>query len=121
MTIIRFGLLALLLTLSQTIAADHIGWEADDIVLPHVKDPTRYVSNPEGVVIGETEKVLNNIMRHLDIELGIESAVVIVNHVKNKDIYGMAQSLFDKYGIGRDNRGLVIILAYEDHLLRTHT
>ena len=115
------ALLTLFLTLSQAISADNTEWNADNIVLPHVSDPMRYVSNPDNVVTEETEKVVNNIMRHMDTELGIESAVIIVNHVQNQDVYSMAQSLFNKYGIGKNDRGLVIILAFDDRVIRTHT
>lgn len=96
-------------------------WNAQNITLVHVKNAKWYVSNPEKIISYSTEEVINQIMWKMDTELGIESAVVVVNHVERCDIYGMAQGLFDRYGIGRDNRGLVIILAYEDHLLRTHT
>ena len=81
-----FVLLTVFLTLSQTISAGNTVWNAGNIVLPHVTDPMRYVSNPDGVVTKETEKVVNNIMRHMDTELGIESAVIIVNHVLNQEV-----------------------------------
>ena len=97
------------------------GWTAQNIILPHLRDSKRYVSNPERLLSDDAENVVNQIMWKMDKELGVESAVVVVSYVKNRQIYKMAQGLFDKYGIGRDNRGLVIILAYEDHLLRTHT
>lgn len=114
-------LLTVFLMLSQAISAGNTEWNANNIVLPHVSDPMRYVSNPDNVVTKETEKVVNNIMRHMDTELGIESAVIIVHHVQNQDVYGMAQTLFNKYGIGKNDRGLVIILAFDDRVIRTHT
>ena len=96
-------------------------WTADLITLPHMEDASRYVSNPEMVISQETEDSLNRLMRRFDVELGIESAVIVVNRVKDKDVFAVAQALFDQYGIGKDDRGLVLLLAYSDHAVRTHT
>ena len=41
--------------------------------------------------------------------------------MENKDIFGFAQGIFDTYHVGKNDRGLVMVLAYEDHLFRTHT
>ena len=96
-------------------------WTAENIPMPHLTDGSRYVSNPDGVVTAETEQLLNRQLRRLDDSLQIESAMVIVNHVENEDVFRFAQDLFDRYKIGKDDRGLVVVLAYEDHKVRTHT
>jgi uncharacterized membrane protein YgcG len=57
----------------------------------------------------------------MDDSLLIESAMIIVNHVENEDPFRMAQDIFDKYKVGKNDRGLVIVLAYQDHKVRTHT
>jgi uncharacterized membrane protein YgcG len=105
----------------QQLLATTQAWTASTIELPHLKDGARYVSNPDSVVTSVTEDSLNRLMRRFDDELGIESAVVVVQRVEDKDIYKFAQSLFDQYGIGKNDRGLVMVLAYADHLVRTHT
>ena len=98
-----------------------IEWNADNVPMPHLTDGSRYVSNPDGVVTAHTEQLLNEWLRRFDDSLQIESAMVIVNHVENGDVFSVAQNLFDKYKIGKDDRGMVILLAYEDHQVRTHT
>ena len=57
----------------------------------------------------------------MDDSLDIESVVAIVNRVENQDIFRFAQDIFDTYHVGKNDRGLVMVLAYEDHLFRTHT
>lgn len=96
-------------------------WTAKDVSLPHLKDSTCYVFNPENVVSENTVSLLNRQLQQMDHELGVESAVFIVHHVKDKDIFRFAQDIFDLYKIGRNDRGLVMVLALDDHLYRTHT
>jgi len=96
-------------------------WNARNIPMPHLTDGSRYVSNPDGVVSAHTEEVLNRWLKRMDDSLQIESAMVIVNRVENGDPFRLAQDLFDRYQIGKNDRGLVVVLAYEDHRVRTHT
>ena len=51
-----------------------IYWNADNIVLPHLTDGSRYVSNPDGVVTANTEQLLNQWFRKLDDSLQIFSS-----------------------------------------------
>ena len=96
-------------------------WTARDIPMPHLEDASRYVSNPDGIVTAETEQKLNDILKEMDDSLDIESVVAIVNHVENQDIFRFAQDIFDTYHVGKNDRGLVMVLAYGDHLFRSHT
>jgi uncharacterized membrane protein YgcG len=96
-------------------------WTATEIPMPHFEDASRYVSNPDGIVTAETEQKLNAILKEMDDSLDIESVVAIVNHVENQDIFRFAQDIFDTYHVGKNDRGLVMVLAYGDHLFRTHT
>lgn len=96
-------------------------WNAENIPMPHLTDGSRYVSNPDNVVTANTEQLLNRMLKKMDDSLKIESAMIIVNHVENEDVFRMAQDIFDKYKVGKDDRGMVIVLAYQDHKVRTHT
>ena len=89
-------------------------WTVDEIPMPHLEDGARYVSNPDELLSEETETAVNNVLRAIDDTFGIESAFVIVNHVENADPKAFAFQLGNKYGIGRDNRGVVFVLAYRD-------
>jgi uncharacterized membrane protein YgcG len=47
--------------------------------------------------------------------------MIIVNHVANHVIFRCAQDIFDIYHVGKNDHGLVVVLAYQDHLARIHT
>lgn len=100
---------------------EHREWNAKDIPMPHLSDGSRYVSNPDSVVSEETVNRLDAMLKQLDDSLGIESVVAIVRRVENADIFRFSQDIFDIYKVGKDDRGLVMVLAYDDHLFRTHT
>lgn len=92
-------------------------WNASNIPLPHLKDGRQYVSNPDSVISQQTVDSMNVVLWKLDKEVGVESAVIIVNHIENQDAFRMAQDVGNMYGVGNkeSNRGLVIVVAYEDH------
>lgn len=92
-------------------------WNADNIPLPHLHNKFLYVSNPDSVISQQSVDSMNVILHSLDEELGVESAVIIVNHIENEDAFRMAQDVGNKYGIGKKetDRGLVVVVAYEDH------
>ena len=96
-------------------------WTAQSVPMPHLTDGRLYVSNPDAIISNETVERLNARLKEMDDSLGIESAVIVVNHVANQDIYQFAQDVFDTYKVGKDDRGLVMVLAYGDHLFRSHT
>lgn len=89
--------------------------------MPHLTDGSRYVSNPDQVINTHTEQLLNKMLKRMDDSLQVESAMIIVNHIENEDIFRFAQDIFDRYHVGKDDRGLVIVLAYGDRKVRTHT
>ena len=99
------------------ISASQTVWNADNIPMPHLYNGNLYVSNPDSVISQETEDSMNVMLKKLDKELGIESVVVIVNCIENADAFRMAQDIGNKYGVGdkATDRGLVIVIAYEDH------
>lgn len=119
------GTISLLSTTPQTPPAPQLGetieWNAENIPMPHLTDGARYVSNPDGVVSAHTEQLLNQQLKRMDDSLQIESAMIIVNHVEGQDIFSFAQGIFDRYHVGKEDRGLVVVLAYGDHLVRSHT
>ena len=90
-------------------------WNATNIPMPHLEDARQYVSNPDYVLSQATVDSLNLILQRMDSNLGIESVVIIVNHIENDDPYRMAQDVGNRYGVGRNDRGLVIVVGYQDH------
>lgn len=90
-------------------------WNADNIEIPYLKDATQYVSNPDSVLSQGAVDRMNITLQRLEKELGIQSVVIVVNHIENDDPFRMAQDVGNKYGVGIDNRGLVIVVGYLDH------
>lgn len=90
-------------------------WNADNIPIPYLQDSTQYVSNPDNVLSQGAVDRMNNKLQQLNLELGVQSVVIVVNHIENDDPYRMAQDVGNKYGVGYNNRGLVVVVGYEDH------
>ena len=90
-------------------------WNADNIPMPHMQDGTKYVSNPDSILSPAIVDSIDHIMYRLDTNLGIESAVVIVGHIEGDDPIPMVRGIYEKYKVGRDDRGLVIVVGYLDH------
>jgi len=96
-------------------ASKDIEWSAENIPIPFLTDSTQYVSNPDHVLSLSAVDRMNITLKRLDNELGIESVVIVVNHIKNDDPFRMAQDVGNKYGVGKQNRGLIVVVGYEDH------
>ena len=90
-------------------------WNADNIPIPYLQDSTQYVSNPDNVLSEGAVNSMNVKLQQLNLELGVQSVVIIVNHIENDDPYRMAQDVGNKYGVGYNDRGLVVVVGYEDH------
>ena len=97
---------------SQT---DETYWNADNIPIPYLQDSTQYVSNPDYVLQQQTVDRMNVTLKRLENELGIQSVFIVVNHIENDDPFRMAQDVGNKYGVGYQNRGLIVIVGYQDH------
>ncbi|MCH5307268.1 MAG: TPM domain-containing protein [Prevotella sp.] len=95
--------------------SDKIYWNVENIPIPHLQDANQYVSNPDHVLTQTTVDSMNVMLKRLDIELGIESVVIVVNHIENDDPFRLAQDVGNKYGVGREDRGLMVVVGYEDH------
>jgi len=90
-------------------------WNAENIPIPYLQDSTQYVSNPDYVLTPEAVGRINKTMSNIEHEFDVQSVVIVVNHIENDDPYRMAQDVGNRYGVGRKDRGLVIVVGYEDH------
>lgn len=92
-------------------------WSVQNVPIPFLKDSTQYVSDPDGLV-GKAQKDSANLyLQKLKLECGVQNVLIIVGKVENQDAFRMAQDVGNKYGIGykKSRRGLVIVIAVEDH------
>lgn len=90
-------------------------WNAQNLPIPYLQDSTKYVSNPDGVLSQNVVDSMNIILRGLEDRFDIQTVVAVVGHIENDDPYRMAQELGNSYGVGRRDRGLVIVVGYGDH------
>lgn len=90
-------------------------WSANNIPMPHITNGDLYVSDPDSILSATTVRGMNQVLSRLDHELDIESAFIIVGHIENDDPVGMVRGVYDKYKVGRQDRGLVVVVGYLDH------
>ena len=95
--------------------SDDTYWNADNIPIPYLQDSTQYVSNPDHVLTPQTVERMNTTLQQLNLELGVQSVTIVVNHIENDDPFRMAQDVGNKYGVGHGDRGLIVVVGYEDH------
>lgn len=90
-------------------------WSAENIPMPHMTDGSQYVSNPDSILSQNVVDSINIVLRQMDDQFDIESAMIIVGHIENDDPIAMVRGVYQKYGVGKNNRGLVIVVGYLDH------
>lgn len=100
-------------TISSTTGETY--WNAETIPIPYLKDASQYVSNPDHILSQNTVDQMNKTLKKLETEMDIQSVVIVVNHIENDDPFRMAQDVGNKYGVGRNDRGLMIVVGYLDH------
>ena len=99
----------------QKLMGETTAWNADNIPMPHLEDELQYVANPDNVLDQATVDSMNVILQELDKNLDIETAFAVVNYVEGAEAFRLAQDMGNKYGVGRHDRGLVVVMAYGDH------
>ena len=92
-------------------------WNADNIPIPYLQDSTQYVSNPDHVLSQQIVDNMNVTLQRLNLDLGVQSVVIVVNHIENDDPFRLAQDVGNKYGVGYGDRGLMVVCGYQDHSL----
>lgn len=90
-------------------------WNAENIPMPHLQDEDQYVTNPDKVLSKETVDSLNTMLKAMDKQLNIETAFAVVNYCEGGEAFRLAQDMGNKYGVGRNDRGVIIVMAYGDH------
>lgn len=106
---------ALTSTVNGDASSEVTYWNADNIPIPYLQDSTQYVSNPDHVLTSQTVDRMNATLQKLNLELGVQSVTIVVNHIENDDPFRMAQDVGNKYGVGHGDRGLIVVVGYEDH------
>ena len=91
-------------------------WNADNLPIPHYRDKTQWVSNPDQVVSPQETDSINALINRLHQSHDVELLVVAVKRLENGDCYETGMALARKHGIGdkKKNNGLIILLSTED-------
>ncbi|QNI33107.1 TPM domain-containing protein [Alloacidobacterium dinghuense] len=83
-----------------------------------VKDlpkPTNYVSDFANVLSPETKQQLNQLCGQVDHQAHAQIAIVTVKTLDGEEIQDYAVQLWDAWKIGQKDRGVLILLAVQEH------
>lgn len=91
-------------------------WNASDVPVPYLRDRTRYVSDPDGLLKPAERDSADYYLGQLERRKGVQSLFVIVNRVQDGDAFRMAQDLGNRLGVGdkKTRRGLVVVISVKD-------
>ena len=116
----------LLLALAMFVGLGEVearGYRVKDIQNVQLQDRTRFVSNPDGILSRDAVARLDSLCYSLK-ERGIaEVAIVAVDDIASRDVFGFSQELFETWGVGDDalDNGLGILLVKDMREVRFHT
>ena len=99
----------------KTALMESRSWNAENIPMPHMQNHSLYVCNPDSILSPAVVNDINVTLGMLDDSLDIESVMAIVGHIDNDDPVAMVRGIYNKYKVGRNDRGLVIVVGYLDH------
>jgi uncharacterized protein len=84
--------------------------------------PSNYVNDFAHVLSADTESSLNDVCRQIDEKAHAQITVVTINTLDGSDIESYAIALASQWGVGignkATNRGVLILLAVQDHKYR---
>lgn len=80
-----------------------------------------YVSDPDNILDDGTVTQIDTLLKSLERKTTVQVAVVAVESIGNADIFEFAQQLFDAWGIGNNDNGLLLLLVKDIRTIRFHT
>ena len=82
--------------------------------------PTGYVNDFAGVLDASSSEAIRSICQQIDQKANAQIAIVTVHSLEGADIDSYASDLYKAWGIGpkSSNRGVLILLAIDDHKRR---
>ncbi len=107
----RFLTASLLLVLA--IAAGAVGARAEAV--KDLPKPTNYVSDFANVMSPETKQEINQLCAQVDHQAHAQIAVVTIKTLDDVPIQDFSVQLWDSWKIGQKDRGVLILLAVQDH------
>jgi uncharacterized protein len=100
----------------------HVGAQSTVDTVPNEKLVNgSYVSNPDKILNQSTVFSIDTILQSLENKSAVQVAVVSLNSIGDADPVDFAQALFDKWGIGKEDRGVLLLLVRDVHHVRFQT
>lgn len=94
----------------RTLSAADTPHSVESVPNVHVADRTKYVSNPDGVLSPAAEAELNGMLSKAWATTTAEPVVVALADIDTDDVDGFATKLFEKWGIGKSDKGNGILM-----------
>lgn len=97
-------------------------WDPNTLTDPFTVDSTQYVLDPLKYLSPAGLDSINQIAQRLKNEVNIEYAVVVLDKLDdNDDIFSFSQNLYEAWGLGQNDRGLLFVTFIEQRQFRFHT
>jgi uncharacterized protein len=109
-----------LLRLAILVAVAAVYLHAEPIASLHASN---YVNDFAGVLDASTESRLNDLCRQVDEKAKAQIAVVLIKSTDGQEVFDYGVALYQAWGIGKKgtDRGVLILLATQDHKYWLHT
>lgn len=105
------------------IGAEDKAYSIESVPNVYAQDRRLHVSDPNGLLMQETQAEINRILTTLEDSTGIQSMVVMLTSIGNEDIFEFSHNLFRHWGIGstKRNEGLLIVYVADQRKIRFTT
>lgn len=91
-------------------------WSVETLEMVHLKDARRYVCDPDNYLSAVEKDSIDAMLYRLERDKGIETVVIVAEHLQGDDPFRFGIDLSKKYGIGnkKTDTGLIVILSPGD-------
>lgn len=98
-------------------------WTVDQVPSPKAQGQDCYVANPDGVLLDQTVRQINEVCARLNANTGVELAVVAVKQFERMGAHRFALRLFNHWGVGsaEHNTGVLLFLGEKDRKIEIIT
>jgi uncharacterized protein len=112
----------LLLIVTTSIQAGAQSYTIESVPNTKLTDNS-YVSNPDKILSDAAVTKINTLLDSLEKKTTAQVAVVILTSIGDADVFEFAQSLFEKWRIGKsgNDNGLLILYVQDQRTVRFHT
>ena len=105
------------------IGAKDKAYSIESVPNVYAQDRRLHVSDPNGLLMPETQAEINRMLTLLEDSTGIQSMVVMLPSIGHEDIFDFAHNLFRHWGIGNkeSNNGMLIVYVADQRKIRFTT